>query len=1123
MCAVALAVGLAPQVVAATVRYVATTGSDSGACSSPAAPCRTLQYAVDHSVSGDEVRVAAGEYTGVLDHAAPAGYTPATVKQIVYIDTTLALRGGFTTANWTTPNPAANVTTLDAQGGGRGIFVAGTLDPARTNPTPVIEGFRLAGGNASGLRGYMDFDAGGGVYVFLAAATVRSCTFLGNNASATTKGAGGGLAAYWAPVTVTSCTFDGNTGSAAGRGSGGGAFVFPGQGATALTGNVFRNNTAGAAAAGGSGGAVYFSQLAATFAGNTVEQNTAASAAGATGWGGGLYSDTCALTMRDNAIRNNRASADGTSGGGGGVYLGDGSLDSTGDQIIGNTATARPTGGSGNGGGFYAISLRVGQTATVTLRNATISANRGSASVSSSSGSQGGGVSLNRVDATLTGCTLENNVGSVGASAQGGGLYALDAAVSFVGGVIRGNSAGVTTGSGGGIYVAAPMQRPSAGLTLIDSLVESNTAGGTQPGQGGGVMVERYSPVLLQGNRIVGNAANGTGGGVALGGDIVPMNPMFTATVPASVIGNLIRGNRSLADGGAGVFAAWGSAGWGGLVIALNRVEGNTASTFGYATGGGIALLWSQFSRVESNQITGNTSGRAGGGIGMMYTDDVVVEANTVRGNLGCQTCDFPSGGGIAIDGDNVSLRRNLVAGNAASGTPNERSSGGGIAGNTGRSLSITNNVIAGNTAPWGAGMSLYGNVVPFPYAPDLTTSGLIAHNSIADNGGGGAAVEVSSTRGPFVPLGAGASAGAAEIVVPAGAGWNVGDTISLISPSTDWITAGWELRSIAAIKPGVRLVLDAPLQSAFGAGSLVSGTRLVMRNNVIAGHPVGIAVLDTDLPVIGVDLFDVATAVQNTETLQGVTSYFLAGLANVVTGDPRFVGPGSGDYHISAGSAATDAGVAAGVAVDFDNQPRPAGAGVDLGADEYGGTCTPVQAVTIGGPATAAAGVPVTLAATTAPADTSAVVDIRWVPEPGAGQGTASATYTFAAAGSPVVTAIARNCGGAVSTSRAVGVGACALACAATVPPSARPGVPVTLAGSATATGCADPVTYHWSFGDAAEPAAGQTAVHAYAGVGRCRWTLTATAGAVACSSSGEIVVAARTVRLRRVLGPAR
>jgi hypothetical protein len=52
--------------------------------------------------------------------------------------------------------------------------------------------------------------------------------------------------------------------------------------------------------------------------------------------------------------------------------------------------------------------------------------------------------------------------------------------------------------------------------------------------------------------------------------------------------------------------------------------------------------------------------------------------------------------------------------------------------------------------------------------------------------------------------------------------------------------------------------------------------------------------------------------------------------------GDPAFLDPDNGDYHIGSGSAAIDAGVDAGVYVDIDGEERPYGAEFDLGADEW-------------------------------------------------------------------------------------------------------------------------------------------------------------------------------------------
>jgi hypothetical protein len=59
-------------------------------------------------------------------------------------------------------------------------------------------------------------------------------------------------------------------------------------------------------------------------------------------------------------------------------------------------------------------------------------------------------------------------------------------------------------------------------------------------------------------------------------------------------------------------------------------------------------------------------------------------------------------------------------------------------------------------------------------------------------------------------------------------------------------------------------------------------------------------------------------------------------------TGNPAFVDPDRGDYHIGPDSAALGRGVAAGVTTDKDGWPRDV-AHPDLGAYEFVGTYLPV------------------------------------------------------------------------------------------------------------------------------------------------------------------------------------
>lgn len=70
------------------------------------------------------------------------------------------------------------------------------------------------------------------------------------------------------------------------------------------------------------------------------------------------------------------------------------------------------------------------------------------------------------------------------------------------------------------------------------------------------------------------------------------------------------------------------------------------------------------------------------------------------------------------------------------------------------------------------------------------------------------------------------------------------------------------------------------------------------------------------------------------TTLFDAVTNPGISG-TNPLDGDPRFVDPAGGDYHLGAGSAAIDVGVDAGVTIDIDGDPRPLGL-PDIGADEY-------------------------------------------------------------------------------------------------------------------------------------------------------------------------------------------
>ena len=134
----------------------------------------TVQAAVDASASPDDVVKVAGHCTVVNGHG--------DLTQVVHIDKSVTVRGGYTVTNWTSSNPIANPTILDAEGRGRVVYVGGNI-------TATIDGFRITAGDATGLGGGPSgIDAGGGIYVISSTAMIANNWVFSN-----TAGVGGAI------------------------------------------------------------------------------------------------------------------------------------------------------------------------------------------------------------------------------------------------------------------------------------------------------------------------------------------------------------------------------------------------------------------------------------------------------------------------------------------------------------------------------------------------------------------------------------------------------------------------------------------------------------------------------------------------------------------------------------------------------------------------------------------------------------------------------------------------------------------------------------------------------------------------------------------------------------------
>ncbi len=366
--------------------YVALDGDDSNNCASVANRCRTVQRAVDVAQPGDEIRVAAGTYAGVN---ARAGIT-----QAVYISKTVTIRGGYTTTNWMTPDPTANPTTLDAQGQGRVLYIIGDI-------SPMVDGLRITGGNATGLGGDpWGNDAGGGVYIYGATAIISNCVVYSNTAGTASSGSGGGLFLHGSGATLSGNTVVSNTASTASYAYGGGLFLY-GSVAT-LSGNTVQGNTA-STAGWGYGGGLHLLNSDATLSGNTVVSNTASTAN--RGWGGGLYVWRSDSTLSGNTVQCNTASTT-DQGYGGGLALLYSAATLSGNAIISNTATLNPI-ATGQGGG-----LHVQRSSPLTLTNNLVADNH--------AGSQGSGLWFDGSDTDPTsGWLLHTTIADNRSSGQG--------------------------------------------------------------------------------------------------------------------------------------------------------------------------------------------------------------------------------------------------------------------------------------------------------------------------------------------------------------------------------------------------------------------------------------------------------------------------------------------------------------------------------------------------------------------------------------------------------------------------------------------------------------------------------------------------------------------------------
>lgn len=252
---------------AATVWYVAPTGSDANSCASPAAPCATINGAIAKAAGGDTVDVAIGTYTDGGD-------------QVVLIAKDLTLEGGWD-AGFTAQTGASTVFAANFHLGVRVDSAAAALDHF------VIENANetLAYPDAGGI--YVD---GTGASLDLSTSTVRDNKW----------------GAIWSsgPVSITDSTIEGNTGR---YGNGGGVTVTHDAPLT-IVNSTISDNTAefggGILVAAPSDSTVDLSNV--TIVGNKATRSLSPPSNPA-GYGGGIWLGSGKVVLRNSIVSGNLA------------------------------------------------------------------------------------------------------------------------------------------------------------------------------------------------------------------------------------------------------------------------------------------------------------------------------------------------------------------------------------------------------------------------------------------------------------------------------------------------------------------------------------------------------------------------------------------------------------------------------------------------------------------------------------------------------------------------------------------------------------------------------------------------------------------------------------------------
>ena len=488
----------------------------------------------------------------------------------------------------------------------------------------------------------------------------------------------------------------------------------------------------------------------------------------------------------------------------------------------------------------------------------------------------GGGIYVLTATASIT-----NNRVLTNTAFRGGGLFLFNSNSTIGRSTFNHNTTADTFGHGAGIYLHG------SDATLSHNTINNNTTYYSLS-YGGGIYLD-YSDASLNSNTFDSNWGY-DGGGV------------YLYHSEAILTDNTITNNMTESWGeGGGLYALYSDA----------TLDGNTIAANSANEGGGI-YIYDSNADIRGNTITHNQADN-GGGLYLYNISSATVSHNEISSNAA-----QANGAGLYVDISRATtvLSRNTVASNDAEGD------GGGFY-LYGRGPTLNGNRIVGNTASNGAGLYLQES--------NATLSGNIVNTNIAQDDGGG--LYLSSSDALLN----------ATTIIANTATWYGGGlylessdaelTNNVVADSGANIV-GSGLYIVANSSPQLLHNTIARNTGGDGSGVYVTGdSSAALLNTILVSHTVGIRVTAGSMATLQASLWGTGAWANKTDWVAAGTIF--TGTINIWD-YPTFVDPDGRDYHIEADSAAVDTGVNAGVTMDIDGEARPAGAGFDIGADEF-------------------------------------------------------------------------------------------------------------------------------------------------------------------------------------------